>query len=211
MKQIQDDLWQSSLYSSGMLNTHAYFLTQSEGNVLFYNTGDDDDLRQMEELGGIKYQLLTHRDEAAPSLTRIRERFGSKMGCSVLESPAISRHAQPDIVFEPGDHDLDGIRILFTPGHTEGSICFFYQSPHGKAYLFSGDTIFKWNGRWATFVIPRFGGSNESLAESLLRLRQLSPDVVMSSGFIGPVPYGEVTREEWTQVIDDNIRRLIGT
>lgn len=93
MKQIQGDLWQGTLYSSGMLNTHAYFLTRPEGNVLFYNTDNDNDWQQMAEPGGIKYQLLTHRDEAAPSLTYIRERFGSKLGFCILEAPAISRHA----------------------------------------------------------------------------------------------------------------------
>ena len=210
MKQLQADLWQTTLYSSGMLNTHAYFLKRPEGNVLFYNTGNNGDLQQMEELGGVKYQLLTHRDEAAPSLTRIRDSFDSKLGFHVLEAPAISKYAEPDIAFESGDHDLDGIQVLQTPGHTEGSICFFYQSPHGKAYLFSGDTIFKWDGKWATFVIPGFGGSKASLADSLLRLREFSPDIVMSSGFVGPVPYGEVTREEWTQAIDDKVKELTG-
>ena len=208
MKQLQEDLWQSALYSSGILNTHAYFLKRPDGNILFYNTGNNGDLREMEELGGIKYQLLTHRDEAAPSLVRIRDRFGSKLGCSVLEVPAVSRHAQADIAFEPKDQHLGDIEIIHTPGHTDGSICFFYKSPHGKSYLFTGDTLFQWDGKWATFVIPNFGGSKASLANSLLQLRGLHPDIVMSSGFIGPVPFAEVTEDEWVQAIDDNVARL---
>ena len=67
MKQIAPDLWQSSLYQTGILNTHAYFLERPSGNVLFYNTGDDDDLRHISEHGGVAYQLLTHRDEAGAS------------------------------------------------------------------------------------------------------------------------------------------------
>ena len=141
-------------------------------------------------------------------MARIRDRLGSELGFHVLEAPAISKYAQPDIPFEPGRDDLDGIDVIYTPGHTDGNVCFFYQSPHGKSYLFTGDTIFKWDGEWATLVISQFGGSKGSLAGSLLRLRYLSPDIVMSSGFVGDVAFGEVTKDEWTQAIDDNVKRL---
>ena len=132
MKQLQEDLWQSTLHSSGILNTHAYFLRRPEGNALFYNTGDDADLDEIEELGGLRFQLLSHRDEAAPSLRRISERFGSQLCCSALEAPTIRGAAPPDVLFGPGERRLDDIEIIQTPGHTEGSLSFFYRSPHGK-------------------------------------------------------------------------------
>ena len=75
MKQLQEDLWQSTIHRAGMLNTHAYFLERPSGNILFYNTGNEDDLRQIAERGGLAYQLLTHRDEAGPSQARIRGPF----------------------------------------------------------------------------------------------------------------------------------------
>ena len=209
MQQIAPDLWQSSIHRSGILNSHAYLLTRPDGNVLFYNTGDDGDLAQIEELGGIRYQLLTHRDEAAPSLKRISERFGSRLGCSGLEAPAVGRYAPADIVFEAIDDRLGDIEILHTPGHTDGSLCFFYRSPHGKAYLFSGDTIFQWNGRWATLVLSRMGGSKPALADSLLKLRELDPDLVMSSGFVGDVAMAAVTPDAWTEAIDETVSRLV--
>ena len=208
MKRIAPDLWQSSLYQTGILSTHAYFLERPSGNVLFYNTGDDDDLRHISEHGGIAYQLLTHRDETGASQTRIRNQFGSKLCCSVIEAPFVSRHGAADLEFGEGDDRIEDIDIIHTPGHTDGSICFFYTSPHGKAYLFSGDTIFQWNGEWSTFVLPDAGGSEAALAESLKKLRGYSPDIVISSGFVGDVPYRNVTREEWAAVLDDNITRL---
>jgi len=97
---------------------------------------------------------------------------------------------------------------LHTPGHTDGSLCFFYRSPHGKSYLFSGDTIFHWNGRWATLVLSKASGSKATLADSLLRLRELNPDLVMSSGFVGDVAMAAVTRDEWAEAIDSTVRRL---
>ena len=209
MKQLQEDLWQSTIHNMGMLNTHAYFLRRPEGNVLFYNTGNDDNLEQIAELGGIRFQLLSHRDESGPSLNRIKDLFGSTLCCSAVEAPIIGKDAQVDVAFQVDDHHLGDVDIIHTPGHTEGSICFFYKSPYGKSYLFTGDTIFQSNAKWATLAFPQAGGSKASLAESLLRLRDLNPDIVMSSAFVGDVSFVEIIGDEWAQAIDDNVRRLL--
>lgn len=192
----------------GTLNTHAYFLRKPEGNVLFYNTDNDGDLDQIAELGGIRFQLLSHRDESGPSLNRIKDRFGSRLCCSALEAAIIGKDAQVDMVFQSSDHQLGDIDIIHTPGHTVGSICFFYKSPHGKSYLFTGDTIFQSNGKWATLMFPKAGGSEAALAESLSRLRELKPDIVMCSAFVGDVSFVEVIGNEWAQAIDENVSRL---
>jgi len=147
MKQLQEDLWQSTIHSMDTLNTYAYFLRRPEGNVLFYNTGNDGDLEKIAELGGMQFQLLSHRDESGPSLKRIKDRFGSKLCCSALEAPVIGKDVLIDVTFQEEDHHLGDIDIIHTPGHTAGSICFFYKSPYGKSYLFTGDTIFQSDGK----------------------------------------------------------------
>lgn len=192
----------------GSLNTHAYFLRRSEGNVLFYNTGNEGDLEEIAELGGIRFQLLSHRDESGPSLNRIKDRFGSRLCCSALEAPIIGKDASVDITLQVEHHHLGDIEIIHTPGHTAGSICFFYKSPYGKSYLFTGDTIFQSNAKWATLAFPQAGGSKASLAESLIRLRDLNPDIVMCSAFVGDVSVVEVVGDEWAQAVDDNVSRL---
>ena len=208
MKQLQEDLWQSTIHSMGSLNTHAYFLRRPEGNVLFYNTENEGDFEEMAERGGIQFQLLSHRDESGPSLNRIKDLFGSRLCCSALEAPIVGNDAQVDVTFQVEDHHLGDIDIIHTPGHTEGSLCFFYKSPYGKSYLFTGDTIFQLRAKWATLVFARSGGSKASLAESLIRLRDLNPDIVMSSAFVGNVSVVEVSGDEWAQAIDDNVSRL---
>ena len=192
----------------GSLNTHTYFLRRPEGNVLFYNTGNEGDFEEMAELGGLQFQLLSHRDESGPSLNRIKDRFGSRLCCSALEAPIVGKDATVDRAFQVEDHHLGDIDVIHTPGHTEGSICFFYKSPYGKSYLFTGDTIFQLRAKWATLVFARAGGSKASLAESLMRLRNLNPDIVMSSACVGDVSVVEVSGDEWAQVIDDNVSRL---
>ncbi|MYF76529.1 MAG: MBL fold metallo-hydrolase [Acidobacteria bacterium] len=208
MKQLEPDLWQSTIHRAGILNTHAYFLARPAGNILFYNTGNEADLREMAERGGVAYQLLTHRDEAGPSQARIRDRFGCRLGCSAIEAPFVSAHGKPDLLFAASDGRIEDVGIIHTPGHTDGSVCYFYGSPHGKSYLFSGDTIFQWDGEWSTLVLPGAGGSAADLVQSLTKLREVSPDLVMSSGFVGEVAYREVTREGWTAVLDTTIARL---
>ena len=60
----------------------------------------------------------------------------------------------------------------------------------------------------STLVLPHSGGSAADLARSLAKLKEISPDLVMSSGFVGEVAYREVTREEWAAVLDDRIAAL---
>lgn len=61
--------------------------------------------------------------------------------------------------------DLE-IGALHTPGHTEGSTCFYFER---EGVLFSGDVIFKGStGRWD---LP--GGDREQLERSLERLIKL--------------------------------------
>ncbi len=213
MKQLAPDLWQSERYSfDERTHRHAYLLTRPTGNLLIYHVAEpqDDDLDQIERLGGVAVQLLSHRDESSPALNRIRERFGSRLACSAAEAQSVGQDADVDLVISDDcpDPQLDGLEILDTPGHTDGSLSFRYQSPHGQTYLFTGDTIFP-NGRgWGVFVLERDGGEAESLERSLALLREQSPDLVLSSAFGGDTGAVEVTQESWADIVDQRIARL---
>ena len=208
MKRLYEDLWQSTLHDAGAYQSHGYVVTRPDGNALIYNIGHESDIEKIAGLGGVGHQLLSHRDESGPSLNRIRERLGSTLQASALEAEAIGKDAAVDVKLGPDDCGLGGIEIIHTPGHTDGSICFFYRSPHGRSYLFTGDTFFQADGRWTTFVIEEAGGSREALAESLTRLRELNPDVVLSSAFVNEAAVVEPGEEEWAQAIDAAVERL---
>ena len=89
-------------------------------------------------------------------------------------SPVRRGARKPDLLFDTSDNRIEDVAIIHTPGHTNGSICFLYRSPHGKSYLFSGDTIFQWDGEWSTLVLPHSGGSAGDLARSLAKLQARS-------------------------------------
>ncbi len=207
MNKIYDDLWQTSLENPfAGLNTHAYFLQRSEGNVLFYNTSNLDDIEEISNLGGISFQYLSHRHESGESLSTIKSTFQSQLCSGVLEEPFIK--STVDVTFSARQSHSSNIEIIPTPGHTDGGLCFYYESPIGLKYIFTGDTLFQSDGRWRTLVISNDGGSETKLIESLSTLRSLEPDVVLCSASVGDISVVEVTQEEWHESIDDNIRRL---
>ena len=93
------------------------------------------------------------------------------------EVPAMAgENEKGDLDFVPDEYLKDGrtlkignstLKIIATPGHTEGGICLF-----GKEVVFSGDTIFDGNiGR-----TDLAGGSNVQMAASLKELDGLIPD-----------------------------------
>ena len=101
MEQIQPDLWQTRVENPAPgLTTHAYLLIRSEGNILFYNTGHEDEIAAMEELGGVWRQYLSHRDELGDSLKVIGERYGAGLAMppSARISPDIGRRTSSSIV-----------------------------------------------------------------------------------------------------------------
>ncbi|HJW22820.1 MAG TPA: MBL fold metallo-hydrolase [Candidatus Limnocylindrales bacterium] len=71
------------------------------------------------------------------------------------------------------------LRVLHTPGHTEGSVCL---EAGGEGLLFSGDTLFA--GSFGRVDLP--GGDPAAMVDSLARLRELADGVAVLPGH-GPM------------------------
>ncbi len=67
------------------------------------------------------------------------------------------------------------LRVLHTPGHTEGSVCLLIAD---DGWLFSGDTLFA--GGWGRVDLP--GGSGEQMADSIARLAGLEDQLRVLPG-----------------------------
>lgn len=211
MQPLYDDLWQTQQESPfANVKAHAYFLQCAQGNVLFYNTAQRDDISQIAKLGGIKYQYLSHRDEAGASLQNIKVQFGSKLCSHSKEEPFITPSCAVDIVFSERITHFSGIEVIPTPGHTAGSISFLYHSPlSGLTYLFTGDTFFQANGDWQTIFFAQSGGSTKALIESLSIYKELSPDVVIwSASAEGGTAFTRLSQNEWQGALNNNIESL---
>ena len=92
-------------------------------------------IKRIEEMGGIRTMLLTHRDDVAD-----HDKFAKRFGCERVMHGAdgASRLGIERIV--EGERDValgDDLLIIPTPGHTRGHMVFLYQ----KKFLFSGDHL----------------------------------------------------------------------
>lgn len=206
MRQLQPDLWETEVESPFPgLTTHAYLLIRDEGNVLFYNTSQQNDIRQMGELGGVAYHFLSHRDEVGESIIQIRDLYDASLGGHRDELDAFAKVGEPDTLFEQRELLLEDVEVIPTPGHTPGSVCFQVQSVTAKTYLFTGDTLYLNDQGWQPGMLSF--SNREELFESLKLLQTLKPDWVLSSAFSGSSGYEEVG-ENWVEKVDSALEKL---
>ncbi|CAI5526451.1 unnamed protein product [Closterium sp. Naga37s-1] len=117
----------------------SYFIQRAAGNVMVDCPRYSEHLAEtLARMGGVRYIVLTHRDDVADH-ARWAARFKAERVLHALE-------VQPDTT--DVEMLLDGtgpwclgsdLKIIFTPGHTEGSVSVLYKA-HGGA-LFSGDHL----------------------------------------------------------------------
>ncbi len=104
------------------------------------------------------FVLLTHCHFDHVGGVAPMQESGAKVYCSAQEKPLVGTQAdlfelfgaprtpyQVDGVFQDGEEkELCGMRVkmLLTPGHTQGSACYLVASKEGEKYLFTGDTLF---------------------------------------------------------------------
>ncbi len=204
MRQLRPDLWETRPDEPFPgLTTHAYLWTGAPaGNVLFYSTLTDADFPDLDRLGGLSHQYLSHRDEAGPMLAGIAARFGSQLHAPAAELDEIGVHAHVEVPLADRHTDDNGIEVIPTPGHSPGSTCYLVPGADGKRYLFTGDTLLLGgDGRWFAGFIPPISEA-DSLTRSLRLLATLRPDVVVSSAFAGEHGVHEVGAR-WVECVEE--------
>jgi glyoxylase-like metal-dependent hydrolase (beta-lactamase superfamily II) len=91
------------------------------------------------------------------------------------------------------------LRVLHTPGHTEGSVCLLAED---DGMLFSGDTLFA--GGWGRTDLP--GGDDGQMVESLVRIGGLQDPLQVLPGH-GPTT--TIGRERpWLELVRQTGRLL---
>jgi len=102
------------------------------------------------------------------------------MGIDIVNPP------DPDAFLSDGDDiDIDGLklRVLHTPGHTRGSVCFY-----ANGVLFAGDTLFQ--GSVGRTDLPG-GDEAEELASIVDRLLVLPDETIVLPGHMAQTTIGE--------------------
>jgi len=124
---------------AGTIVSNAYLLVcQKTGDSALVDTpGDASKLLAQLKDTNPRYILITHNHfDHLMAFDGVR----SKLQVPVAAHPLDALPSPPDVLLNDGDTVSFGnieLKVLHTPGHTPGSICFYT----GK-YLISGDTLF---------------------------------------------------------------------
>jgi glyoxylase-like metal-dependent hydrolase (beta-lactamase superfamily II) len=155
MPEIKSDYMEITTHTVGSYEANCYFVTnkQSQETVII-DPGDEEDLlRRMMEENELKPVaiLLTHAHfdhiGAAESLKRTYE-IPIYAWIDERDNFSGSALAANNITWlDNGNTPLEiagfFVRVIYTPGHTVGSVCYYVESEN---VLFSGDTMF-----WGTY------------------------------------------------------------
>ncbi len=123
----------------------------------------------------LEYILNTHgHADHVSSNEFLKEKLGAPIAIHSLDAGMIGDQA--DLLLEGGERLPLGdseIRVIHTPGHTPGSVCFLIDD-----CLFTGDTLFV--GGWGRTDLE--GGSDSDLFRSLQKLRSLDDETRVYPG-----------------------------
>jgi glyoxylase-like metal-dependent hydrolase (beta-lactamase superfamily II) len=140
------------------------------------------DLEQMKEATGA--QALLHEQDLV--LYQNLPMQAAWLGVSAPPTTTIDNFVADRDEVRFGKHTGE---VLFTPGHTPGSVCL--HLPEGSGTLFSGDTLF-WRSIGRTDL---WGGSQETIVRSLRdKLLTLEDKTVVYPGHGQPTTIGEERR-----------------
>ena len=135
--QIADGVYHCGYHSEKSYGAASYFIVRPEGNILVDSPRFAPPLvKRLEELGGIRYLYLTHRDDVAD-----HQQFHERFGCDrILHEDDIAESTQSVEIQLSGSEPYrlaEDVLILPVPGHTKGHTVLLYQ----QTYLFTGDHL----------------------------------------------------------------------
>ncbi len=189
-------------FSSTPNGTNVYLLVNGQEAAVIDVADSNNDIKNtLDELGArLKYILVTHGHLShVHSILQMKKEMGGMV--SLHKSDAgllkeVDTHLEPDLLLKDNVSLELGkavIRVLHTPGHTPGSLCFHIRE--AKA-LFTGDTLFK--GQFGRIRGPHSMGL---MIRSLKRLNSIIPP--NTTVYPGHGPTTTMSKEAWLDTLDN--------
>lgn len=177
---------------SGPLRVNTYFLVNDDNQAIVIDGGENyKKVKQVESDFGftIKAVLLTHAHFDHAGNAKKLQDDGAKVYISKLDAPKLLNednlssdfgrkfdYLTADFTFADGDVlDVCGIKIkvIATPGHTDGSVCFMVDNA-----IFTGDTLFDGSVGRTDFKT----GNRQDMIASIKKLFSLEGDYSIYPG-----------------------------
>ncbi|BAY96712.1 hypothetical protein NIES37_06470 [Tolypothrix tenuis PCC 7101] len=134
---VEENVYHCGYHSKKSYAAASYFIQHPEGNILVDSPRFTSPLvKRLEEMGGIRYMYLTHRDDIAD-----HQKFAEHFQCQrILHADDISadtRNVEIQLTgLEPFTLTED-ILIIPVPGHSKGHTVLLYKNK----FLFTGDHL----------------------------------------------------------------------
>jgi glyoxylase-like metal-dependent hydrolase (beta-lactamase superfamily II)/ferredoxin len=129
--ELEDGVHLCGFNSEDSFGATAYFIKRDSGNVLVDSPRFAAPLvKRIEELGGVRWMFLTHRDDIAD-----HAKWAAKFGCKRIIHADDARGMEAEMKIRAKHEIAPGLIVYPTPGHTRGSACLHYNDK----FLFTGD------------------------------------------------------------------------
>lgn len=182
----------------GQIETNTYVLESDGEFAVIDPAAESTALKNFLNGKNVKYVLLTHGHfDHITGVNPLVSETGARVCIHALDSEMLSdgnksfytshfSGIQPEIradkLLNGNDEIILGgtkIRVMHTPGHTNGSVCYIAQNDR---IIFSGDTLFRLSAGRTDLagISPVLAGRNE--IESLKRLAELPGDFTVYPG-----------------------------
>jgi glyoxylase-like metal-dependent hydrolase (beta-lactamase superfamily II)/ferredoxin len=134
---IEDNVYHCGYHSELSYAAASYFIQHPEGNVLIDSPRFAPPLvKRFEEMGGICWIFLTHRDDVAD-----RQKYRQHFDCTdILHRDDISAETRDVKMQLTGTEPIElasNLLIIPVPGHTKGHTVLLYNNK----FLFTGDHV----------------------------------------------------------------------
>ena len=136
-QEIEDGVFYCGFNSEDSFGANAFLAARPEGNLLVDSPRFATPLvRAIEERGGVRHVLLTHRDDVADAV-RFARHFGAEVWIHEADASGAPFAGGRIRGLDPVTLWPDLVAIPL-PGHTRGSVAYLLRS----RYLFSGDSLY---------------------------------------------------------------------
>lgn len=165
---VAENIYHCGYHAENSFGAASYLIQRPEGNVLVDSPRFAPPLvKRLEEMGGVRYMYLTHRDDVADH-QKYNEHFGCDRVLHVDEINSGTRNVEIQLTGSQPYQLHPDLLIIPVPGHTKGHTVLLYKNK----FLFTGDHL-----AWSSGVNKLVGFRNAcwySWSELIKSTRQLA-------------------------------------